>query len=100
MNSFFEKNDILHRHQYGFRQKHSTVYALLHTVTSCYDAMNEKLFSSLIMVDLRKVFDIVCHKKVTKETIFKWSKIFFTTDKYRGASAIHFKATVKSYLRQ
>ena len=62
--------------------------------------MNEKLFSSLIMVDLRKAFDTVCHKKVTKETIFKWSKIFFTIDKYRGASAIHFKATVKSYLRQ
>ena len=29
--------------------------------------MNEKLFSSLIMVDLRKAFDAVCHKKLLKK---------------------------------
>ena len=67
LNSFFEKNAIIQPHQYGFRQKHSTVHALLHTVTSCYDAMNEKLFSTLIMVDLRKAFDTVCHKKLLKK---------------------------------
>ena len=32
--------------------------------------------------------------------LFKWSKIFFTTDKYRGASGIHFRTAVISYLRQ
>ena len=67
LNSFFEKNDIIQPHQYGFRQKHSTIHALLYTVTSCYDAMNEKLFFSLIMVDLRKAFDTVCHKKLPKK---------------------------------
>ena len=44
-----------------------TVYAPLHTVSSCYDAMNEKLFSSLIMVDVRKAFDTACHKKLLKQ---------------------------------
>ena len=67
LNSFFEKNDIIQPDQYGFRQKHSTVHALMHTVTRCYDAMNEKFFSSLIMVDLRKAFDTVCHKKLLKK---------------------------------
>ena len=67
LNFCFEKNDTTQPHQYGFRQKHLTVYALLHTVTSCFDAMNEKLFSSLIMVDLRKAFDTACHKKLLKK---------------------------------
>ena len=67
LNSFFEKNDIIQPLQYGFLQKHLTVHALLHTVTNCYDAINEKLFSSLIMVDLRKAFNTVCHKKLLKK---------------------------------
>ena len=67
LNFFFERNDIIQPHQYGFRQKHSTVHALMHTVTRCYDAMNENFFSSLIMVDLRKAFDTVCHKKLLKK---------------------------------
>ena len=33
-------------------------------MSSCYDAINEKKFSSLITIDLRKAFDTVCHKKL------------------------------------
>ena len=34
---------------------------------SCYDAMNEKLFCGLIMVDLKKACDANFHKKLLKK---------------------------------
>ena len=119
-----KKSGIIQPHQYGFQQKHLTVIALLHTVTSCYDAMKEKKFLRLIMIDLRKAFNTVCHKKLLKKldyygihgianelisnyflnqtqyVLFKWSKIFSTTVKYHGASGIHFWFAMISYLRQ
>ena len=62
--SFLDKHEVIQPHQFGFRKKHSTIYALLDTLSSCYDGINEKKFSSLIMIDLRKAFDTVCHKKL------------------------------------
>ena len=55
---------VLYPNQYGFCQKHSTSHALLDTLSSCYDAISEKKNLSLIMIELQKAFDTVCHKKL------------------------------------
>ena len=63
--SFLDKHEVIQFHQFGFRKKHSSIHALLDTLSSCYDAINEKKFASLIMIDLRKAYDTVYHKKLS-----------------------------------
>ena len=58
--SFIEKHSILSPTQYGFRPESSTEFAILDIVSSCYENINEKLFTGLIMIDL-KAFDSVTH---------------------------------------
>ena len=59
--SFIEKHSILSPTQYGFRPESSTEFAILNIVSSCYENINEKLFTGLIMIDLKKAFDSVTH---------------------------------------
>ena len=59
--SFIEKHSILSPTQYGFRPESSTEFAILDIVSSCYENINEKLFTGLIMIDLKKAFDSVTH---------------------------------------
>ena len=56
----------IYPNHYGFRKKHFSSHALLDTLSSCYDAISEKN-SSLIMINLRKAFDTVYHKKLLKK---------------------------------
>ena len=42
--SFLDKHKVIQSHQFGFRKKHSTIHALLDTLSRCYDAINEKKF--------------------------------------------------------
>ena len=59
--SFIEKQSILSPTQYGFRPESSTEFAILDLVSSCYENINEKLFTGLIIIDLKKAFDSVTH---------------------------------------
>ena len=59
--SFIEKHSILSPTQYGFRPESSTEFVILDIVSSCYENINEKLFTGLIMIDLKKAFDSVTH---------------------------------------
>ena len=54
--SFIEKYSILSPTQYGFRSESSTEFAILVIVSSCYENMNDKLFTEIIMNDLKKSF--------------------------------------------
>ena len=38
---FIGCNDILYTHQYGFRDKHSTIYPILHLINQCAEAKNK-----------------------------------------------------------
>ena len=58
--SFNEKHSILSPTQYGFRSESSTEYAIL-DIVSCYENINDKLFTGLILIDLKKAFDSVTH---------------------------------------
>ena len=57
--SFIEKHSI--PTQYGFRSESSTEFAILDIVSSCYETINDKLFTGLIVIDLKKAFDSVTH---------------------------------------
>ena len=58
---YFEKHKIFYDYQYGFRNKHSIVHALLDVPSLSYDAKQNSQFAALLM-DLRKAFDSVSHK--------------------------------------
>ena len=62
LTSFLEKHSILYPKQYGFRTKHSTTHAVLDITTGLFDNINDKIFSCLVMLDLRKAFDTVSHE--------------------------------------
>ena len=58
---FVEKHSILSPMQYGFHSESSTEFAILGIVSSCYENINDKLFTKLIMIDVKKAFDSVTH---------------------------------------
>ena len=45
LNSFLDKNNVLFKAQYGFREKHSTQHAILDTVNIIQINMDLKLFT-------------------------------------------------------
>ena len=55
------KYSILLPTQYGFRANHSTIHALLDVITSSYDNINDRKFTALVLLVLRKAFDTVNH---------------------------------------
>ena len=58
---FFSINNILYKHQYGFRSGHNTSHPVLHLTNKIYNALNQKPSSKTltIFIDLKKAFDTV-----------------------------------------
>ena len=65
---YSETIDILNHHsvlcptQCGFIPKQSTVHAFLDIISTCFDNVENKKFTSLLLLDLTKAFDNVQHK--------------------------------------
>ena len=59
--NFFNKHNVLYDYRCGFRKKHSVIHALLDVTTLTYDAMQNNSYTALLLMDLRKAFDIVSH---------------------------------------
>ena len=57
MVSFLERNTLIISTQFGFRYKHSTVHPILDLITESYQNIEEKRFSTLLLLDIRKAFD-------------------------------------------
>ena len=62
--SFLDTHKILVPVQFGFRRAHSTIHPIIDLITTCFDAIEEKKFTNLMFLDIKKAFDTVCHKKL------------------------------------
>ena len=55
--TYFDNNNLIHSHQYGFRKRHSTEYAALYIVDYLNYEMDLKMTPTNIYLDLSKAFD-------------------------------------------
>ena len=62
--SFINKHNILYPYQYSFRKDHLSGHAALDLTTTVYDTINDKKLACLVMIDLKKFFDTVCHERL------------------------------------
>ena len=58
------RNIVLYPYPYGFRKDHSSSHAVLGLKTTEYDAINDKKLACLVMINLKKAFDTVCHERL------------------------------------
>ena len=58
---FLGKNDVISEHQFGFRPKYSTEYAILDVYEKLLSNMDNNLSSCAIFLDLSKAFDSASH---------------------------------------
>ena len=61
ISNFINKHSILHRKQFGFRSKHSTLHAILGITDRIQRAVEDGCYSCGIFLDLSKAFDTVNH---------------------------------------
>ena len=58
---FFSKNDVLYNLQFGFRENHSTIHALIYLTEKVRKALDDNCYSCGVFVDLQKAFDTIDH---------------------------------------
>ena len=63
---FLTDNNLLYRHQYGFRSGRNTTDAILQLTDYCTDALDNRLFTIVIFLDFSKAFDTV-NKDIMRE---------------------------------
>lgn len=67
---YFEKNNLLHTMQFGFRSKKSTSKALLEIVGDIVGGLELGEHSTLTLCDLSKAFDCVSHELLIEKLSF------------------------------
>ena len=89
--NFSNKHDIFYDHQFGFREKRYVLHAFLNVTSYCFDQIQNKKFSALMLMDLRKAFDTVSHKILLKKTLslrYSWSCSFIIMQSSLKSSTI------------
>ena len=76
MVSFVERNNLIMSTQFGFRHKHSTIHPILDLITESYQNIEEKRFSTMLLLDIRKAFDSAPHPTLVKNLNFTASEEF------------------------
>ena len=65
--NYLSENSILYEKQFSFQTSHSTEHAILLLVNQLYQSFDEIKFTLGIFIALRKVFDTMEHKFLTKK---------------------------------
>ena len=65
--TYVDDNNLIHRHQYGFRKHHSTEYAALHIVDYVYYKLDLIKIPINLYLDLSKAFDSLLHEILLKK---------------------------------
>ena len=58
---FLETYNILYPFQFGFREKHSTLHAIIGMTETIKEAIDNSMFGCGVFIDLQKAFDTVNH---------------------------------------
>jgi retron-type reverse transcriptase len=64
---FIDKNQILSKHQYGFRKNRSTELAIIELVDKITKGIDRGNYTLGIFLDLSKAFDTINHKLLIKK---------------------------------
>ena len=62
MMTFIKKHNILYELQFGFRENHSTVHALLEITDHIYSKLDQDNYALGVFLDLSKAFDTIDHE--------------------------------------
>ena len=57
-----EENNLLYKHQYGFRKQHSINHAIVNMIEKIKRKLDNKFLVAGVFIDLEKAFDTVNHK--------------------------------------
>ena len=79
-NNYLKENNILTKHQSGFREEYSTGFSLLNITNSWLIYMDSELVNGVLFLDLKKTFDTVDHKLMVRKlnlhkikgVVFSW----------------------------
>ena len=72
--NFILKHDVLYNKQFGFRQNHFTIMAILSITDKIQKAIDSGMYACGIFLDLSKAFDTVNYKLLLQKTIMLWYK--------------------------
>ena len=61
LSNLLDKNKLIYSLKFGFRQNHSTFYALIYLTETIKQSLDQGLFNCDISFDLQKAFDTVNH---------------------------------------
>jgi hypothetical protein len=64
---YLESNNLISKHQFGFRKKHSTVHPILHLLNAVSESSNRKKYTLAIFCYLRKAFHTCDHEILIKK---------------------------------
>ena len=73
---FLNANNVLYKHQYGFREKHNTSHPVLHFTNKIVNSLNQNPSASTLAVyiDLKKTFDTVTQEILLQKLEFYGSR--------------------------
>ena len=69
--SYLTSSNILFKHQYQFRSRHSTIHPIIHFLNYCAESSNktDPEFTLAILCDLSKAFDFTLNSTVLIVTV-------------------------------